>query len=224
MKKVEEIELYAGNEPLDLLKKAIVTFDSELAKNTVSKALAQDIEPIKIMEAMTNAIQAVGKAFGEGDLFLPDLIGASDAFSAALPLVEEEIKKTGTQRKTLGTVVIGSVYGDYHTIGKAMVITLMRAGGFEVHDLGVNVKADDFIKAVNHYRADTLGMSALMSTTIPEQEKVIRKLEEQGIRNKVIVMVGGGAVTQEYADAIGADGYGKDAFSALKIAKSLVRN
>lgn len=224
MKKIEEIETYAGNEPLGLLKKAIIKFDSELAKDAVGKALAQDIEPMQVMEAMTEAIQAVGVAFSEGELFLPDLIGASDAFSSALPLVEEEIQKTGTQRSTLGTVVIGSVYGDYHTIGKAMVITLMRAGGFEVHDLGVNVKADDFVKAVISYDADLLGMSALMSTTIPEQGKVIKKLEEKGLKNKVVVMVGGGAVTQEYADSIGADGYGKDAFSALEIAKKLAGN
>lgn len=221
-KTIEEMKSSTSSEPLELLKKAIVEFDSKQAENMVKQAIEMKMGTIQIMDAMTEAIQVIGEAFGEGEVFLPELIGAADIFSAVLPILEEEILKTGEKRNTYGTVVFGTVYGDFHTIGKTMVITLLRARGFDVHDLGVDIKAEIFIEAIEKYDADILGMSALMSTTMTEQEKVIDLLKQKGIRDKIKVMVGGGSVTQEFAERIGADGYGSNAFKAVEIARHFV--
>ena len=139
-----------------------------------------------------------------------------------MPILEEELKKTGAKRKVLGTVVAGTVFGDIHSIGKSMVCTLLVAGGFEVHDLGVNIKAEEFLEAMEKYQADILAMSALLTMTAPEQRKVIAALKEKGIREKVKVMVGGGAITAEFAESIGADGYDPTAPGAVELARRLV--
>ena len=141
---------------------------------------------------------------------------------AALVILEGELKRIGAKRENLGIVVVGTVLGDIHDIGKSMVSTLLTAGGFEVHDLGVNRKADEFIKAIEHYKADILAMSALLTTTAPEQRKVIENLKKMGIRDKVKVMVGGGAITNEFAKSIGADGYDPSAPGAVGLARRLI--
>jgi methanogenic corrinoid protein MtbC1 len=141
---------------------------------------------------------------------------------AAMPLIEAELRKTGAKRESLGTVVVGTVFGDIHSIGKAMVCTLLTAGGFEVHDLGVNIKAEEFIEAIDEYKADVLAMSALLTMTAAEQRKVIDTLKERGIREKVKVMVGGGAITADFAESIGADGYDPTAPGAVGLAKRLL--
>jgi methanogenic corrinoid protein MtbC1 len=139
-----------------------------------------------------------------------------------MPILEEELKRMDVKRETLGTVVAGTVFGDIHSIGKSMVCTLLTAGGFEVHDLGVNIKAEEFLEAVEKYQADILAMSALLTTTAIEQRKVIDVLKAKGIREKVKVMVGGGAITAEFAKSIGADGYDPTAPGAVELARRLV--
>jgi len=209
-------------ETLENLKRAVIECDAEAAASWARKAVEAKIDPIKAADALTEAIRQVGDRFGRGELWLPDLVGAADAMQAAMPILEEELKRIDAKRETLGIVVAGTVFGDIHSIGKSMVCTLLTAGGFEVHDLGVNIKAEEFLEAVEKYQADVLAMSALLTTTAIEQRKVIDALRAKGIREKVKVMVGGGAITAEFARSIGADGYDPTAPGAVELARRLV--
>ena len=210
------------DEILENLRKAIRKYDKEGAEDWARKAVQEKIDPIKAIDVMTVTIREIGDAFGAGELWLPELVGAATAMTAATPIIEEEIKRVGATRESQGTVVIGTVYGDIHTIGKTMVSTMLTADGFAVNDLGINVSAESFVAATNEHKADILALSALMSTTAPEQRNVIEALKKQGIRDKVKVIVGGGAITQEFADSIGADGYDPTAPGAAKLARTLV--
>jgi len=207
---------------LEEIKKAILTYNREGAASWARKAVKEKISPIEALDAMTVAIRQVGDGFGKGELWLPDLVGAAAAMTAAMPIIEEEIKRVGAKRESVGTVVIGTVYGDIHTIGKTMVATMLTADGFAVNDLGINVTAESFVKGITENKADILAMSALMTTTAPEQRKVIENLKKESLRDKVKIMVGGGAITQDFADSIGADGYDPTAPGAVKLARRLV--
>jgi len=209
-------------EVLERLKKAVLEYDEEEAAKCAREVIEKQVDPVEAMNAMTVAIRQVGDGFGRGEFFLPDLVGAADAMSAATPILEEAIRKSGASRKSLGTVVIGTVYGDIHTIGKTMVATLLSAEGFQVVDLGINVTAEEFVAGIKKNNADILAMSALLTTTAPEQRKVINNLKEEGIRDKIKVIVGGGAITQEFADSIGADGYDPTAPGSVKLARKLI--
>lgn len=211
-----------GVELVDNLKKAILEYDSEGAAKLARMAVVEKLDPVKVLDAMTEAIRQVGDGFGKGELFLPDLVGAADAMSSAMPIIEEEMKRIKVSRENAGTVVIGTVYGDIHTIGKTMVSTLLVANGFVVNDLGINVTAEEFVAGIKQYQPDVLAMSALMTTTAPEQRKVIETLKQDGLRDKVKIMIGGGAITQEFADSIGADGYDPTAPGAVKLARRLI--
>ena len=210
------------DEILDNLRKAITQYDREGAVDWARKAVQEKIDPIKALDVMTVAIREIGDAFGAGELWLPELVGAATAMTAATPIIEEEIERVGATRESQGTVVIGTVYGDIHTIGKTMVSTMLTADGFDVNDLGINITAESFVAATIEHKADILALSALMSTTAPEQRNVIEALKKQGIRDTVKVIVGGGAITQEFADSIGADGYDPTAPGAAKLARTLL--
>lgn len=210
-------------ELLENLKKAIIEYDSEGAASWAKKAVGEKVTPIKALNVLTKAIRQVGDGFGRAELWLPDLVGAADAMQAAMPILEEELKRTGMKREVLGIVVAGTVFGDIHSIGKSMVCTLLTAGGFKVYDLGVNIKAEEFLEAIDKYQADILAMSALLTMTAAEQRKVIDTLKKRGIREKVKIIVGGGAITADFAESIGADGYDPTASGAVELAKSLVR-
>lgn len=211
------------SEILDGLRQAVLDYDAEAAAGLAQEAMAAGVDPLAALEALTSAIRFVGEEFGRGELWLPDLLGASDAMLAATPILEAEITARGTERHSAGTVVIGTVQGDLHNIGKAMVCTLLTAEGFQVHDLGVNVAADQFVQAVRDHRPDILAMSALMTTTIAQQRLVIERLVAEGLRDQVKVVVGGGGVTQEFADSIGADGYDATAPGAARLAQRMLR-
>lgn len=206
------------------LKKAIIEYDTERAASLAKEVMEKKIDPMKALDAMTEGIRQVGDGFGRGELWLPDLAGAADAMSSAMPIIEEEIKRSGAKRVSLGTVIVGTVFGDIHSIGKTMVCTLLTAEGFEVHDLGVNIKAEEFLEATKKYNADILAMSALMTMTASEQKKVIEYLKKEGLRNKIKIMVGGGAITEEFAKDVGADGYDPTAPGAVKLARRLTEN
>jgi methanogenic corrinoid protein MtbC1 len=209
-------------EILKTLKQAVLAYDVEAAERLAKKAMEEGVDPLNALAAMTDAIKEVGDGFGRGDLWLPDLTGAATAMEKALPVVEQAIKSSGKARNSLGVVVIGTVFGDIHTIGKGMVGTMLTAEGFEVHDLGINVPAEKFLEAVKEYKPDILAMSALLTTTAPEAIKVIDALKEEGVRDNVKVMVGGGAITESFAKIIGADGYDPTAPGAVDVAKTLL--
>jgi trimethylamine corrinoid protein len=209
---------------LDQLSKSILEYDKDAAAALAARAMAEGIEPTKALDVLTEAIRLIGDGFGTGDLFLPDLVGASEAMLAATPVIEAELEKQGGTRPNVGVVVIGTVQGDLHNIGKAMVATLLTADGFKVHDLGIDVTVDQFVEAILKYHPDILAMSALMTTTIAQQTLVIDKLNAAGLRGQVKVMVGGGGVTQEFADRIGADGYNPTAPGAVKLATKLMEH
>jgi corrinoid protein of di/trimethylamine methyltransferase len=207
---------------LENLKNAVVTFDVGNGIASVRKALKAGIDPLTVAEALIKGVAQVGEGFGRGDLFLPELVGAAKVLEGAMPIVEQEIKQQGKRRNVLGSVVIGTVLGDIHTIGKDMVATLLTAEGFQVYDLGMNVSADHFVGAVRKHKPDVLALSALMTMTAHEQGKIIETLKREGLRNTIRIMVGGGAVTSDFAQTIGADGYESTAPRAAKLAKKLI--
>jgi corrinoid protein of di/trimethylamine methyltransferase len=207
---------------LQRLRKAVLAYDAKAAAEWAERALGEGVDPVVALDVLSDTIREVGDGFGRGELWLPELVGAADAMQAALPILEEEIYRTGSNREALGTVVIGTVFGDIHTIGKSMVSTLLVAEGFRVVDLGVDVTAEVFAASVEESRPDVLAMSALMTMTAHEQMEVIQILKERGLRDQVKVMVGGGAITQGFADGIGADGYDPTAPGAVRLARRLI--
>ena len=207
------------DEMLEQLKNMVLDFNIDIAEETAEKAIKEGIDPIKAANALTEGIQIVGDKFGSGQLFLPDLVCASEVLKKAFPVINSEIEKRGQKTKSLGKVVIGTVFGDIHCIGKDMVSTLLYAAGFEVIDLGINVRGEDFLKAVRNENPDILAMSALLTTTAAEQKNVIKGLNEEGLRDKVRIIIGGSPINQEFADSIGADGYGATAPEGVRLVK-----
>jgi len=208
-------------EILAKLKKAVIEYNAEAAASWARKALEEGIDPLEALDALTKGIKQVGDGYGRGELWLPDLIGAAEAMSSAMPIIEEEIKSRGMKRETAGVIIIGTVKGDIHDIGKNIVATLLTIDGFDVIDLGVDVAAEKFIQAIIKHKPSILAMSALLTMTAPEQRKVIDALKKEGIRDKVKVLIGGAAITQEFADDIGADGYDPTAAGAVNLARRL---
>lgn len=209
-------------EILKNLKRAILEYDGQGAIRAVKMAAENKLDPNLVLDAMTAAVRKVGDGFGKGELWLPDLIGAAEAMQSAIPIVVEEIKTAKITRQSLGTVVIGTVQGDIHSIGKTMVSAFLVAEGFDVQDLGVDVKDEKFLEAVGDHEADILCMSALMTTTAPELRNVIELLKRHARRDKVKVVVGGAGVTEEFAREIEADGYESTAARGAQLAKKLV--
>lgn len=212
----------SSQEILENLKKSIAEYDTDKAADLARKAVTENIDPVEAIDALITAIREVGDGFGRGELWLPDLMGAAETMQSAMPILEEEITKKGLKRKSAGTVVIGTVYGDIHDIGKTMVGTLLTAAGFSVHDIGVNKTIAEFLTAVEEYQPQILALSALLTMTAPEQKKIIKALQEHGLRDKVKIMVGGGAITQEFASEITADGYDATAPGAVELARKLL--
>ena len=210
----------------ELLKKiqdAMLECDPEKTTEAVNEALNAGIPPLEIMEkGVTQALKEVGKKFEEGKIFLPELIMAGEAGKAALSILEPKIKERKETIKSYGKVLLATVEGDIHDIGKSLVGAVLMANGFEVIDLGVDVPTDKLVEKVKELKPDVIGLSALMTTTMLNQEKVIKKLEEAGVRETVKVIVGGAPVTEEWAKRIGADAYGADAMDAVRKIKELL--
>ena len=204
------------------LAQAVIDGEPEDAEALAEEALKQGLDPLAcITNGLTKGIQEVGKLFASGEYFLPELIIGADAMKIALDILEPKLM--GDQkREVVGRVVLGTVEGDLHEIGKTLVGTMLTANGFQVNDIGVDKKPDDFITAIKETNADIVGASALLTTTMLQQKKLIRALEEAGLRNKVKVMIGGAPVTDNFAKEIGADGYAEDAISAVDIAFRLI--
>ena len=207
---------------MEKLKKSIFDYDETGIAGFTREALKEGIDPIEAIDALVEAITKIGDKFNEGELFLPELMLAAKTMNNAMPVLQDEIIKRGLKRESAGKIIIGTVYGDIHTIGINMVSTLLTSSGFEVVNLGCNVTADSFIEAIAKYEPDILAMSALLTTTAPQQKKIISALIANGTREKVKVMVGGGAITAEFAAEIGADGYEPTAPLAVKLARKLM--
>jgi len=192
---------------------AIVSSDRAAAEDVATRALASGIKPGDIMQnGFVKGIQEIGDLFESGEVFLPELMMAADAMAGATEITNAALE--AGEAETKGTVVIGTVQGDVHDIGKAIVIAYLKANGYEVTDLGRDVAADSFITKAKELSADIIGMSALLTTTMEEQRKVIKTIKEQGLSYKTVV--GGAPCTQRWADQIGADAYAEDASDGVK--------
>ena len=211
-----------SQELYEKLAQAVIDGEPEDAEEVAKQALDQGLDPLAcINEGLTKGMDRVGELFASGEYFLPDLIIGGEAMKDALAILEPALA-ADQEREVAGRVVLGTVKGDLHEIGKTLVGTMLTANGFEVTDIGIDKPASEFIAAVKEANATLIGASALLTTTIPEQQKIIEALEEAGLRDKVKVMVGGAPVTQAWADKIGADGYAEDAIAAVAVAKKLV--
>ena len=205
------------------MKQSIIDGDPDASQQLARKALAAGLDPLEsIQQGYLPGMQQVGREFGDGQLFLPDVVLAAEAMKKAAAVLEPEMKKRGSIRETTGRVVLGTVKGDVHEIGKSLVGTLLSANGFDVHDLGVDVPYEKFAEKAREVGADIVGVSALLTTTMTGQRNVIEALDDMGLRPKVKVMVGGAPVTRTWAEEIGADGYAEDAMSAVTMAKQLM--
>ena len=202
----------------------IITGEKEEATNLAIHSLELGIKPLdSIDNGFIKGIRVVGDRFGAGDLFLPELVISAEAMKAALAILEPELAKSSQKRETAGSVLACTVQGDIHDIGKRIVCTMLSANGFTVVDLGVNVKVARFVEEIKTRKPDIVAMSALLTTTAPNQGKVIKLMEKEGIRKDYIVMVGGAPTSAGWAKEIRADGYGENATEAVRVAKVLMQ-
>ena len=204
------------------IKDGILTYEKEQTLNATQEALHSGIQPLELMDVITDALKIIGVGFNNGDLFLPELIYASDCAQASIGILEIAFKEQGEVISSKGIIVLGTVKGDLHDIGKSIVAALLIANGYQVVDLGTDVPADKMVLAVKEHKASVLGLSALLTTTAAEMGNTIKKLESEGIRNTVKVMIGGGATNANYAKQIGADAYGETAVDSISIVKELM--
>jgi corrinoid protein of di/trimethylamine methyltransferase len=206
----------------DEMTRAVIDGLPDRARSLAEEALRLDVDPLAaIDQGLKPGMDVVGEGFARGELFIPDLMMSGEAMKAAIGALEPEMVRRHAQRQVLGRVVIGTVKGDIHEIGKTLVATMLAANGFEVHDLGVDVSAQDVVDAVRRFDADLVGLSALLTTTVLYQDTVIQTLREAGVRDQVKVVVGGVPASQEWAEEIGADGYAENATEAVVVARRL---
>jgi trimethylamine corrinoid protein len=205
------------------LQQALYDQDEDLTVEIVKQELEKGTAPRDLFDALGEAMTEVGNRFQRMEFFLPEVMLASDCMKKASDLLIPAMEKTNTQAEKIGTVVICTVKGDVHTVGKDMVIGTLATNGYNVIDLGKDVDPSVILEAAEKEKADIIALSALMSSTMPCQRDVIEFLEAKNMRTKYKVLIGGGSVTQEYADRIGADGFSKDAIAAVQVANQLMK-
>lgn len=199
---------------------AILNGDAKTTKSITEQALAAGIEPLKLVqEFMVPAMDEVGRRFECSEYFVPELLLSARAMKAALELIRPLLIASGVQ--PTGRVVVGTVKGDLHDIGKNLVAAMLEGGGYEVVDLGVNVSPEQFVAAVKEKGAQIVALSALLTTTMPAMKSTVEALKQAGVRDRVKVLVGGAPISQRFADEIGADGYAESAAGAVPLAKKV---
>ena len=203
------------------IKSRVLAYDSDGVRALAERALAQGVEPLAVVEALREVIAGVGEKFAAHRVFLPELVGAAGAMEAGMAVAQAAIAQRGGKAASFATVAIGTVAGDIHSIGKNLVAALLSAAGATVLDLGINVPVERFLTEAQGRQPQVLAMSALLTTTAPEQRKVIERLGEAGLRDRVKVIVGGGAISAAFAESIGADGYGGTAPQAVELVRRL---
>lgn len=206
------------------LMNAVVNYDVEDAVKLAEEALKAGVDPVEaIQEGLAKGVRIIGDRFGAGEAFLTELMIAAEAMKQAMAILEPAIpKRAKAAKKALGKIIIGTVEGDIHAIGKSIVGTMLTVAGFEVVDLGVDVSVEKFIEKTREVKPDIIGMSALMTTTMLKMADIIKTLDEEDLRKKVKIIVGGAPTSREWAEKIGADGHGGDAMEAVEVAKKLI--
>lgn len=206
---------------LDALYDNVIDGSAEASVAEVEKGLRGRMQPTSLLyEAMIPALEEVGALFEAGEIFLPEMLISANAMKAAMVVLRPHLAAVASTK--IGTYVIGSVAGDIHDIGKNMCIVMLEGAGFEVVDLGVNVSTESFVEAIEQHRPDIVGMSAFLTTTVPEIERNLAALDDAGLRGSVKVMIGGAPVTEQFKLDVGADGYAPDASAAARVAKSMM--
>jgi len=210
-------------ELFDKMKAAVLDGEEDEAVALAKQALAEKMDLKTVMdEGFLKGIQEAGQLFADGDYYLPDLVCSADAMKSALAVLDVELKKPASGFVSKGKVVMTTVQGDVHDIGKIIVAAMLTANGYEVHDLGVDVPNEEVLASIDEINPDVVGLSALLTTTMVEQKNIIDALKASGKRNNVKVIVGGAPVTHEWANKIGADGYSDDAISAVALVHDLL--
>jgi corrinoid protein of di/trimethylamine methyltransferase len=212
-----------ANELFQKMAQSIIDGDSDVAVELAKQAIAQGTDPLEaISNGFVVGVNKVGEAFSIGEVYLPELVMAGEAMKAAIAALEPEMKKRGAERQILGKVVLATVEGDIHAIGKSLVGTMLSVSGFQVFDLGVDVPTAKIVEKVTEVNANIVALSALLTTTMVKQREVIEALEKASIRESVKVMVGGAPVTRDWVQKIGADGYSEDAIGAVEVARHVL--
>lgn len=210
-----------NEEILQKLSEGVLEGDEDQVKEWTDKAIDAGIGPLAIInDGLTKGIQAVGANFSAGTYFLPDLLLGAKAMEDGIKILEPLM--ADHNREFIGRVLMGTVQGDLHEIGKNIVIMMLKTAGFEVIDLGIDVPSEKFIEQAKAIKPDIIGISALLTTTVGRQKEIIELLKEEGLRKSVKVIIGGAPINQNWADSIGADGYAEDATVAVDVAKRLV--
>jgi len=205
------------------MAQSILDGDEEISANLAKQALEAGIDPLEaITSGYMPGVNEVGDSFACGQAFLPELVMAGEAMKAAIAVLEPAMKAAGTQRQILGKVVLATVEGDIHEIGKSLVGTMLTSSGFEVYDLGVDVSTADILAKATEVEADIVGLSALLTTTMNNMQSTVQALQSAGLRDQVKVVIGGAPVTDEFARKIGADAYAPDASNAVRTVRQLI--
>ena len=212
-----------GDELMQEIAISLIKGNNSQVDILTKKALSDNYPANTILDdGLIAGMAVVGIKFRDNFIFVPEVLIAARAMKAGMAHIEPILSASGVE--PLGTVIMGTVKGDLHDIGKNLCIMMLRGAGFVVHDLGVDTAPDEFIDAIDEHQAEVLGMSALLTTTMPNMGRTIEAFEDEGIREQVFIMVGGAPVTEEFAEDMGADGYGKDAISCVDLAKSFYKN
>ncbi len=204
------------------LRECIINGDKNGVVGAVADGITEGVSPLDLIDQMTGIMKEVGQKFENGETFLPEMIKAADTWKVAVTNLEPKLAEGQVAQKKVGRIVMGTVQGDMHDLGKNIVVAFLKTVGFEIMDVGFDASPSKLIEAAGEFNADIIGASALLTTTMPYQKALIEHLEARNLRDKFKVVVGGGPVNQKWADEIGADGYANDAAEAAKLCVSMM--